>query len=250
MEYTVKKMAQLSGVSGRTLRYYDEIALLKPTRISSSGYRIYGKKEVDRLQQILYYRELELSLGDIKAILDQPNFNVEHALAEHYQRLLAEKDKISRLLENIAKTMKYYKGEITMSDKEKFAAFKEQKVAENEAKYGKEIRENYGESEVEQSNQKYLDLTEKEMEEMAVAQEQLFEKLSLYLKQPLIKSPLAQEIFELHKKWLSYTSPTYSAEFHKGLGAMYVADERFKAYYNSHEDGMAEALNEIIQHYA
>lgn len=250
MEYTVKKMAQLSGVSGRTLRYYDEIALLKPARISSSGYRIYGKKEVDRLQQILYYRELELSLGDIKAILDQPDFNVEHALAEHYQRLLAEKDKISRLLENIAKTMKYYKGEITMSDKEKFAAFKEQKVAENEAKYGKEIRENYGESEVEQSNQKYLDLTEKEMEEMAVAQEQLFEKLSLYLKQPLIKSPLAQEIFELHKKWLSYTSPTYSAEFHKGLGAMYVADERFKAYYNSHEDGMAEALNEIIQHYA
>ena len=65
MEYTVQKLGQLAGISARTLRYYDEIGLLKPTRINSSGYRIYGATEVDRLQQILFYREL----GDRKSVV-------------------------------------------------------------------------------------------------------------------------------------------------------------------------------------
>lgn len=250
MEYTVKKMAQLSGVSARTLRYYDEITLLKPARINSSGYRIYGEKEINRLQQILYYRELDLNLEAIKAILDQPDFDVEYALANHQQQLLAKREKIDRLLANVEKTMKYYKGERNMSDKEKFEAFKQQKVKENEEKYGREIREKYGEKEVELSNQKYLQLTRKEMQAMEDTEQRMFEKLSFYLKQPVIESSLAKEIFVLHKQWLSYTSPAYSAEIHKGIAIMYVEDERFKDYYDSRENGMAEALNEIVQHYA
>ena len=73
--YTVQKLAQLAGVSGRTLRYYDEIELLKPARINSSGYRIYGQKEVDRLQQILFYRELDMDLDTIKSILSSSSFD-------------------------------------------------------------------------------------------------------------------------------------------------------------------------------
>ena len=70
MEYTILKLGKLAGVSTRTLRYYDEIGLLKPTRINSSGYRIYGSPEVDRLQQILFYRELGVGLMDIKKIVN------------------------------------------------------------------------------------------------------------------------------------------------------------------------------------
>lgn len=66
MEYTIKKLGSMAGVSTRTLRYYDEVGILKPARINSSGYRIYGKKEVDRLQQILFYRELDISIDKIK----------------------------------------------------------------------------------------------------------------------------------------------------------------------------------------
>ncbi len=80
---TIKKMASLSGVSARTLRYYDEIGLLQPARINSSGYRIYGQAEVNRLQQILFYCELDLKLDEIKEILEQPDFNVEQALYEN-----------------------------------------------------------------------------------------------------------------------------------------------------------------------
>ncbi len=250
MEYTIKKIANLSGVSARTLRFYDEIDLLKPARVNSSGYRIYGQNEVNRLQQILFYREMDLKLEEIKEILDNPDFDVEQALMEHQEKLMAKRQEIDRLLASVQQTMKYYKGEIEMSDQEKFTAFKEQKVAENEAKYGKEIREKYGEDMVERSNKKYLNLTEEQMQEMAETEAQLFEKIGVYLEQPEIESDVAKEIFRLHKKWLSYTWPTYSAEAHKGLGMMYIADERFTAYYDEKHAGAAQALNDAIQYYA
>lgn len=250
MEYTIKKIANLSGVSARTLRFYDEIDLLKPARVNSSGYRIYGQNEVNRLQQILFYREMDLKLEEIKEILDNPDFDVEQALMEHQEKLMAKRQEIDRLLASVQQTMKYYKGEIEMSDQEKFTAFKEQKVAENEAKYGKEIREKYGEDTVERSNKKYLNLTEEQMQEMAETEVQLFEKIGVYLEQPEIESDVAKEIFRLHKKWLSYTWPTYSAEAHKGLGMMYIADERFMAYYDEKHAGAAQALNDAIQYYA
>ena len=250
MEYTIKKIANLSGVSARTLRFYDEIDLLKPARVNSSGYRIYGQNEVNRLQQILFYREMDLKLEEIKEILDNPDFDVEQALMEHQEKLMAKRQEIDRLLASVQQTMKYYKGEIEMSDQEKFTAFKEQKVAENEAKYGKEIREKYGEETVERSNKKYLNLTEEQMQEMAETEVQLFETIGVYLEQPEIESDVAKEIFRLHKKWLSYTWPTYSAEAHKGLGMMYIADERFMAYYDEKHAGAAQALNDAIQYYA
>lgn len=250
MEYTIKKIANLSGVSARTLRFYDEIDLLKPARVNSSGYRIYGQNEVNRLQQILFYREMDLKLEKIKEILDNPDFDVEQALMEHQEKLMAKRQEIDRLLASVQQTMKYYKGEIEMSDQEKFTAFKEQKVAKNEAKYGKEIREKYGEETVERSNKKYLNLTEEQMQEMAETEVQLFEKIGVYLEQPEIESDVAKEIFRLHKKWLSYTWPTYSAEAHKGLGMMYIADERFTAYYDEKHAGAAQALNDAIQYYA
>ena len=80
MEYTVQKLAKLAGISSRTIRYYDEIGILKPARINSSGYRIYGTEEVDLLQQILFYREFDVTLEDIKNIITSPSYNVETAL--------------------------------------------------------------------------------------------------------------------------------------------------------------------------
>lgn len=87
----MQKLAELAGISTRTLRYYDEFGILKPARINSSGYRIYGRTEVDLLQQILFYRELGLSLKRIKAIMTEPSFDGAKALREHHDKLL-EKD--------------------------------------------------------------------------------------------------------------------------------------------------------------
>jgi len=91
MEYTVQKLGKLAGISTRTIRYYDEIGILKPARINSSGYRIYGQSELDRLQQILFYRELGVSLIDIKNIINEPSFDGINALIEHRLKLLVKK---------------------------------------------------------------------------------------------------------------------------------------------------------------
>ena len=98
MEYTVLKLAQMAGVSTRTLRYYDEIGILKPARINSSGYRIYGQLEVNRLQQILFYRELGVSLESIKEIVTAPSFDGARALQEHREKLLEKREQLDLLI--------------------------------------------------------------------------------------------------------------------------------------------------------
>jgi len=106
VEYTVQELADMAGVSGRTLRYYDEIGILKPKRRNSSGYRIYGVAEVDELQQILFYRELDLSLEQIKDIITDPTFDGLQALREHRAKLLHKRAQLNRLITNVDRSIK------------------------------------------------------------------------------------------------------------------------------------------------
>ena len=165
MEYTVQKLGKLAGISTRTLRYYDEIGILKPARINSSGYRIYGQEEVDRLQQILFYRELGVSLESIKDIVTSPSFDGVNALREHREKLLEKRKQLDMLIANVDKTIALTEGRIKMSDKEKFEGFKQKMIDDNEKKYGKEIREKYGIA-VEKSNEKLKNMTEEQYDEL------------------------------------------------------------------------------------
>lgn len=103
MEYSINKLSKLAGISTRTLRYYDEIGLLKPKRISSSGYRIYGKDEVELLQHILFFKELGFDLQTIKQIIADPNFDKKQALLSHREKLLERQKQIEMLIQNVNK---------------------------------------------------------------------------------------------------------------------------------------------------
>lgn len=246
MEYTVQKLASMAGISGRTLRYYDEIGILKPARINSSGYRIYGEKEVDRLQQILFYRELGVNLETIKDIMLSPSFNPATALQKHREQLLEKRKQLDLLISNVEKTIASAEGRIKMSNKEKFEGFKKQMIDENEKKYGKEIREKYGEDRVNQSNAKVMNMTEEDYEAVTNLELQVRETLAEALKTGDPGSELAQKAADLHKEWLTYYWAEYSSEAHAGLAQMYVADERFKAYYDKEQSGTAEFLRDAI----
>ncbi len=222
MEYTVQKLGKLAGISTRTLRYYDEIGILKPARINSSGYRIYGQAELDRLQQILFYRELGVSLIDIKNIINEPSFDGINALIEHRLKLLDKRRQIDLLIANVEKTIANKKGGIKMSNKEKFEGFKQKLIDKNEKKYGKEIRAKYGDEEVNKSNAKVKAMSGN----------------------PAVE--LAQKTAELHRKWIEYYWSSYSKEAHAGLAQMYVDDERFTAYYDAKQPGMAAFLRDAI----
>lgn len=246
MEYTIQKLANLAGVTTRTLRYYDEIGILKPARINSSGYRIYGQKEVNLLQQIMFYRELGVGLDQIKNIVTNPNFNPSETLKEHREKLLAKRKQIDILLNNVEKTLATLEGRMTMSDQEKFEGFKKQLIEENEKKYGKEIREKYGEEAVEASNKKLMNMTKEEHEELTKLNELFNQTLIEAYKTGDPASEVAQKAAELHKQWLTFYWPTYSKEAHAGLAQMYVDDERFKAYYEKIQPGATEFLRDAI----
>ncbi|WP_040983119.1 MerR family transcriptional regulator [Oceanobacillus jeddahense] len=233
MKYTVKQVADMSGISTRTLRYYDQIDLLKPAKHSDSGYRLYEEKELNRLQQILLYRSLGMKLEQIQSVLDDPTFHTLTALKEHQRKLEVEKEKINQLLATVKKTIQYTKGEIKMTAEEKFEGFKKERLEENERLYGEEIREKYGKETIEKSNKKFMDLSEADFQEMQRIEDELFKKLEQLTTTKDLEVPEAKEVYELHKKWLMYSWPNYSAEAHKGLVQMYLVDERFAKYYNS-----------------
>jgi DNA-binding transcriptional MerR regulator len=246
MEYTVQKLGKMAGVSTRTLRYYDEIGILKPARINSSGYRIYGQYEVDRLQQILFYRELGVDLESIKDIITSPDFDSIKALKEHKDKLLEKRLQLDILISNVHKTIELKKGRIEMEDKEKFEGFKKNMLDENEKKYGKEIREKYGKEAVNKSNKKINGMTEEEYNQITSLGNKVLETLNEAFKTGDPASELAQKAADLHRQWLSFYWDNYSKEAHAGLAQMYVDDERFTAYYDKEQPGTAVFLRDAI----
>jgi DNA-binding transcriptional MerR regulator len=246
MEYTVQRLGNLAGISTRTLRYYDEIGILKPARINSSGYRIYGKDEVDRLQQILFYKELGISLESIKEIISSPSFDRARALREHRERLLEKRKQLDMLLANVDKSIALTEGRIKMSDREKFEGFKQKMIDDNEKKYGERIREKYGDEIVNQSNKKLKDITEEQYTEMEKLGERVIDTLKAAYATGEPEGELAQRAADLHRQWLNYFWKGYTKEAHAGLAQMYVDDEKFTAYYDKEQPGLAVFLRDAV----
>ncbi|MFC4772005.1 MerR family transcriptional regulator [Enterococcus hermanniensis] len=245
MNYSIKQMAGLSGVSTRTLRFYDEKGLLKPAFLSKSGYRFYTELEVERLQQILLYRSMEISLNRIKVLLDQSQAEIQQTLLEQKKQLEKKKQEIEEILVLLDDTINDEKGEKQMTDQEKFSAFKKTALAENERQYGNEIRSKYGEEVVESTNQMWSNLSKSDYQTMQLVEEKLFEKLSYYRLNA--DNDVAKEVFQLHKQWLLFSWGKYSSEAHIGLAKLYISDHRFTQYYDERVgQGTANTLAQII----
>lgn len=246
MEYTIKNLAALARVSTRTLRYYDEIGILKPLRINSSGYRIYGEESVDKLQQIMFYRELGVSLDNIKELITSNNFDETNALKEHLKELEVKQKQLQILINNVQKTILCKEGSLKMSNKEKFEGFKKNLIEENESKYGKEIREKYGEESVSKSNKAFKNMTEEQYKELENLGNEVLNTLREAIKTNDPSSKLAQKTADLHKQWLTFCWGDYDKEAHANLTQMYVDDERFKAYYDKVHPKGAEFLRDAV----
>ena len=249
MEYTINKLAGMAGVSTRTLRYYDEIGLLPPARKSSSGYRIYGGEEVNRLQEILLYRTMGVPLEEIGPIMQKSQKDRISALENHLASLMHKQTKLQVLIATVQKTLADEKGFYIMKDNEKFDGLKEKLLNENEEKYGEELRRRYDEDIVKKSNEKWARMTETEFNEM----NELNEKILNMIKQAMLdeadpKSAVGLEIAGVHKAWLSCAWGTYNEEAHAGLVQMYVDDERFTAYYDKAVEGATVFLKDAVLH--
>lgn len=226
MNYTVKQLADLSGVSTRTLRYYDEFDLLKPAFINGSGYRIYERYQVEKLKIILFYRSVGLSLKEIKTLTMNKDVDLNKLLKTHRDKLIAQRNNIDRLLQIINRMIEQDKGEIGMENKETFEVFKEQIIKENLEHYEDELKQKYPQSLLDSSANHFKKMSLSDYDEMSKIEEQLIDSLQG------TKVGDNKQIYELHKRWLSYSIPTLTSQIHRGIADMYVQDKRFSKYYD------------------
>ena len=247
MEYTVKALAELAGVTPRALRWYDRKGLLRPARTSAAGYRLYGGAEVDRLQAILFYKELGFGLDAIQAILDAPGFDRAAALRDHLAALEARRERLDSLILTVRKTIEEAEGGKKMTDQEKFEAFKRRSVEEKEARYGAEAREKYGDGPVDGANARFLALSREEYGERKALEEEILSALNAAVQAGA--DPAGKEgtrIAGLHRRWLEGCWEHYSPEAHQGLAELYTVDPRFTAYYDRSISGCAAFLRAAV----
>ena len=251
MIYQVHELALLSGVSARTLRYYDQIGLLKPEKVGENGYRFYGQGQVDTLQQILFYRELCFKLDAIKKILGAPDFDRALALENHLTSLENKKTHVETLIRTVSQTIAAMKGDILMNDEEKFEGFKKEMLEKNEKKYGNELRVKFSDAVIQNSNKKVAGMTMTQWEMQEALSKEINAGLAKLVQSGDPASAEAQALCEKHKGWICmfWADGTYSKEAHKNLGEMYVSDDRFKAYYDKIADGAAQFLCDALAIY-
>lgn len=247
MEYGIRELAELAGVSARTLRWYDSVGLLRPCRVGENGYRYYSSAEVDRLQHILFYRELGIELKRIKEILEDPGFDRLSALRGQMEALKNERDRLDVVIAAIQKAIRAEERNEKMKDKEKFEAFKRDKVAQNEAKYGAEARGKYGSEAVDASNRMMMNMSPEEYSRWEALDQEILSRLEAAVTSGL--NPTGEEgeqIAGLHKQWLCCTWEKYTTQAHKGVAQMYVLDERFTQYYDRNVSGCAQFLRDAV----
>ena len=250
MEYSIQELSHLSGVTTRTLRWYDQIGLLKPGRVAESGYRYYGRAEVDRLQEILYYRALGVELARIKECLDNPSFDRLAALRNHLDALEAKRERLEQLVRSVKDTIGAEERNEIMSDEQKFEAFKQRAVTHNEEVYGAEIRAKYADQEVDEANAAVMNLTQTQYQEWTDLGREIQKRLEAAVQAGLSpESEEGKEITALHRRWLTITGNRYDPAKHRGIAELYVIDQRFTGYYDKRLPGCARFLRDAVVHW-
>jgi DNA-binding transcriptional MerR regulator len=243
MAYTVKQLADLAGVSVRTLHYYDEIGLLKPTLIGENGYRYYDEQAVFRLQQVLFYRELDFSLNEIKGIMDQPDFDLLTALQSHRRALGQKAERLDRLIRTVDKTILHLKGQTDMSNQELFAGFSEEK----QAHYEEEIRQRYGDESVKESSERWKRYTPEQKARIRAEGEAIYRDLLANMGQGHASREVQQIVARWHQHLRYFYEP--STERLMGLAHMYTEHPVFVETFQKMHPDLPEFLYSAIMFY-
>lgn len=248
--YTIQQLASLAGTTTRTLRHYDSIGLLVPMR-DDNGYRRYTSRDAERLQLILLYRTLDVPLDQIGQLLDASAFDRVEVLNEHVEALRQKAAYFSQLAETAEATLTSLKGGIPMEDKSLFKGLSYEEIQAHEATHQDEVKERWGESSAYKTAQERASKRSKaDWEHINQMQLDLIAPLvDLFRSQTAIEDERVQSIVRDNHRFIDTHFYDCSLDMFSGLGQMYVADERFTAYYDRFEPGLASYYNEAIQYY-
>ncbi len=233
----------MAGVTPRTLHHYDEIGLLKPSHVGDNGYRYYGEEALLKLQQILFYRELDFPLDDIKKIMGRRDFDVLGALQSHKDALQKQAARLNRLLATVDNTIHHLKGEKIMSQKSLFEGFSE----EEQEKYALEAEQLYDPETVRESNRKWKAYSAAKKEAIMAEGKQVYQDMIAAMPKGA-SSAEVQSIVERWRKHMDYFW-TPNLEQLLGLANGYNDDPRFKANFDKMHPKLAEFMLEAVKVY-
>ncbi|HLR42953.1 MAG TPA: MerR family transcriptional regulator [Pseudogracilibacillus sp.] len=240
----VKEVAELTGVSVRTLHHYDQIGLLSPDTTTDAGYRIYSAENIDMLQQILFFKALGFSLAKIKNIMHDRDFNRLDALQLQKEMLLEKRAQVNQMISMIEQTIQHEKGVIHMSQKDKFTGF-----TFGENKYEAEARKRWGNEAIDATKQTINKMSKDDKKANEAKMNDIFRSLANLLEQ----APHDEQVQTLIQTWHQFLNNTtgyhYSLDAFQGLGQMYVADERFTKNIDQFGDGLAQFMSDAIAVY-
>ncbi len=241
--YTIKQLALLAGVSVRTLHHYDQIGLLRPGLRTRAGYRIYRHADLLRLQQILFYRELDVPLAEIQALLDRPGFDPLRALEEHRHRLEEKASRLARLIETIDKTLLQYTKEIPMKDEELYKGF----TPELAKRYRREAAESYGEERVKNTEDRIRGWGNEKWEavkaDMGAVTAAIADLMERDPGDPAVQAQVARHHAVIEN---FYPAP---AEVYGGLAQTYSDHPEFRAFYEKIRPGLADFMRAAMEYY-
>ena len=240
MPYTIKEIADLAGVSTRTIRYYDEIDLLSPAETRDNGYRYYDQDSLLMLQQIMFLRELDVPLKEIHLILNQSGFNLLSGLEKHRIALQARAARLSRLIETVNQTIAMLQGESIMSDKDYFEGF-------DETQYEEEAKQRWGHtSQYAESQKKWSSYSNEQKEAIKFEGGEITMRMvgndpGLSPDDPAVQAAVGDYYAYLNKYFY-----TCEVEFIRNLADMWVQDPRFAIKYERIREGGAEFVRQAV----
>jgi DNA-binding transcriptional MerR regulator len=241
--FTVKQLSKLAGVTPRTLHHYDAIGLLKPSRVGDNGYRYYGEESLLRLQQILFYRELDIPLEDIKKILGRRDFDVLGALRSHKDALKKQVTRLNRLIQTVDNTINHLKGNTIMSEKSYFEGFSE----EEQEKYAQEAEEIYDPESVRESDRKWKAYSAAKKESIMAEGKAVYTDMIAAMP----KGAASAEVQAIVERWRRHLEYFWTPNLDQlvGLANGYNDDPRFKANFDQMHPGLAEFMREAVSVY-
>ncbi|GAB2553670.1 MerR family transcriptional regulator [Spirosoma aerophilum] len=249
-QYSVNSLAKVAGVSVRTLHHYDRLGLLKPSIRTEARYRLYGEKELLTLQQILFYKELDFTLREIKAILHDPAFDMVSALESHKLSLQARQYRLSTLLQTIDKTISTLKGEkVMLTNEELYEGF-----PKGEA-YRQEAIDAYGAQVVEESEAKLRKMGKQDFTRLKADQQEIGSTLAAMVDQdpasPAVQAQIARHYANIRGFWgESVCRSKNMADAYKGLAQLYVDDPRYTSQQGQENTAYAAFLNKAMVYFA
>ncbi len=242
MAWSTAQVAQMSTVTSRTLRHYDEIGLLRPAWVGGNGYRYYEPEQLRRLQQILVLRELGLRLDTIARVLAGQTDELA-ALREHHGRLVAEGERLGRLADTVSRTIRHLERGEDMSAEEMFNGFEHNP-------YEQEAKQRYGAAAVEESKRRVAQLSREQADQVKRDYAEVTERLAGLLRGGApVDDPAVQDAIDGHYRWVSnFWTP--NREAYMGLGNLYVDDARFTENIDESQPGLATYLRDAMAVYA